>query len=135
MIFLNSASSSAALVFYLPGVCHTLTPRENWERPESRIFSKIGKNTIYNKHPVHPKTCRKNQPSITCLFNVFLNFSHNVKSGLRARLKLFDVLFGQSIKWHWLWQFTDHFFNYLSFLCVFFWHTTEIVDKSIQGCK
>ena len=30
VIFLNSASSAAALVFYLPGVCtHTLTPREN----------------------------------------------------------------------------------------------------------
>ena len=33
VIFLNSASSAAALVFYLPGVCtvHTLTPRENRE--------------------------------------------------------------------------------------------------------
>ena len=39
LIFLNSASSAAALVFYLPGVCvHTLTPRENRERPESGIF-------------------------------------------------------------------------------------------------
>ena len=37
--FLNSASSAAAIVFYLPGVCvHTLTPRENRERPESGIF-------------------------------------------------------------------------------------------------
>ena len=34
MFFLNSASSAAALVFYLPGVC-TLTPRENRGRQES----------------------------------------------------------------------------------------------------
>ena len=52
VIFLNSASSAAALVFYLPGVCvHTLTPRENRERPESGIFKNF-KNTIFNKHPV-----------------------------------------------------------------------------------
>ena len=39
VIFLNSASPAAALVFYLPGVCvQTLTPRENRERPESGIF-------------------------------------------------------------------------------------------------
>ena len=36
VIFLNSASSAAALVFYLPGVC--LTPRKNGERAESGIF-------------------------------------------------------------------------------------------------
>ena len=35
VILLNSASSAAALAFYLPGVCIlTLTPRENRERPE-----------------------------------------------------------------------------------------------------
>ena len=37
-IFLNSASSAAALVFYLP--VHTLTPRENRER-QSQEYSKI----------------------------------------------------------------------------------------------
>ena len=45
VIFLNSASSAAALVFYLPsgspsvksGV-HLLTPRENRESPESGIY-------------------------------------------------------------------------------------------------
>ena len=48
MIFLNSASSAAALVFYLPGVCaHTLTLRENRERPESGIFLKNLKKTQY----------------------------------------------------------------------------------------
>ena len=44
VIFLNSASSAAALVFYLPGVCvHTLTPRENREMQESGTFLKIRK--------------------------------------------------------------------------------------------
>ena len=45
VIFLNSASSAAALVFYLPIVSvHTLTPRENRKRPESGIFLKIQRN-------------------------------------------------------------------------------------------
>ena len=49
MIFLNSVSSAAALVFYLPGVCtHTDTKGK-----QSTEYSKIfGKNTIFNKHPV-----------------------------------------------------------------------------------
>ena len=61
MIFPNSASfAAAALVCYLPssgpsiksGV-HTLTPRENRERPESEIYFKIlEKNPIFNEHPV-----------------------------------------------------------------------------------
>ena len=38
VIFLNSASSAAALVFYLPVCVHTLTPREKKERQESEIF-------------------------------------------------------------------------------------------------
>ena len=54
MIFLNSASSAAALMFYLPsggsnvksGV-HTLTPRENRGRSESGIFLKILEKTQY----------------------------------------------------------------------------------------
>ena len=49
MIFLNSASSALALVFYLPGVC-THTDTKGKQSPE---FSKIfGKNTIFNEHPV-----------------------------------------------------------------------------------
>ena len=49
MIFLNSVSSAAALVFYLPGVCtHTDT-----EGKQSQEYFKIfGKNTIFNEHPV-----------------------------------------------------------------------------------
>ena len=51
LIFLNSASSAAAQVFYLPGVCvHTLTPRENRFGNFLKIFEK---NTIFNEHPVH----------------------------------------------------------------------------------
>ena len=45
VIFLNSASSAAAMVFYLSSGClnvksgvHTLTPRENGERSEFGIF-------------------------------------------------------------------------------------------------
>ena len=41
VIFLNSASSPAALVFYMPGVfVHTLTPKENRAKPESGISLK-----------------------------------------------------------------------------------------------
>ena len=50
MIFLNSVSSAAALVYYLPtGVCtHTDT-----EGKQSQEYFKIfGKNTIFNEHPV-----------------------------------------------------------------------------------
>ena len=52
MIFLNSASSAAALVFYLPGVC-THTDTEGKQSPE--YFLKIEKNTIFNEHPVDIK--------------------------------------------------------------------------------
>ena len=44
----SELSSAAALVFYLPGLCtHTLTPRENRERPESGIFYNLQKKTQY----------------------------------------------------------------------------------------
>ena len=54
VIFLNSASSAAALDFYLPGVCTVHWHRgENRERPESGIFYNLRKkNTIFNEHPV-----------------------------------------------------------------------------------
>ena len=47
MIFLNSASSAAALVFDLPLCTHTRTPRGNRERPESGIYFKIFEKTQY----------------------------------------------------------------------------------------
>ena len=41
VIFLNSASSAAALVFYLPGVCTTHTDTERKQSPEYfKIFEK-----------------------------------------------------------------------------------------------
>ena len=47
VIFLNSASSAAALVFYLPGVCkHTDTEGK-------QSSEKIEKNTIFNEHPAY----------------------------------------------------------------------------------
>ena len=49
MIFLNSASSAAALVFYLLGVC-THTDTEGKQSPE--YILKSSKKTIFNKHPV-----------------------------------------------------------------------------------
>ena len=52
MIFLNSASSAAAMVFYLPGVC-TYSATEGKQSPE--YFLIIGKNTIFNEHPVYKK--------------------------------------------------------------------------------
>ena len=49
VIFLNSASSAAALVFYLPGVC-THTDTERKQSPE--YFEIFEKNTIFNERPV-----------------------------------------------------------------------------------
>ena len=56
MIFLNSASSAAALVFYLPfsGPSMRCTHRgktENGQIPEY-ILDISKKNTIFNEHPV-----------------------------------------------------------------------------------
>ena len=52
VIFLNSSSSTAALVFYLPGVC-THTDTVGKQRNTSLEYFKIlRKNTIFNEHPV-----------------------------------------------------------------------------------
>ena len=54
LLFLNSASSAAALVFYLPGVCiHTDTEGKQRKVRVRNIFKKFEKNTIYNEHPVY----------------------------------------------------------------------------------
>ena len=53
MIFLNSASSGAALVFYLPGVCtHTDTEGKQRKARVRKILKSPEKNTIFNEHPV-----------------------------------------------------------------------------------
>ena len=58
MTFLNSVSSAAALVLYLPGVCtHTDTDRK--QSPE--YFKIFEQNTIFNEHPVP-----KSQLCISC---------------------------------------------------------------------
>ena len=51
VIFLNSASYAAALVFYLPGVC-THTDTEGKVRVWN-ILKSVEKNTIFNEHPVN----------------------------------------------------------------------------------
>ena len=53
MLFLNSVSSAAALVFYLPCVCtHTDTEGEQRKARVRNILKSAEKNTIINEHPV-----------------------------------------------------------------------------------
>ena len=53
MNFLNSASSAAVLVFYLPVVCtHTDTEGKQREARVQNISKSSEKNTIFNEHPV-----------------------------------------------------------------------------------
>ena len=58
VIFLNSASSAAALVFYyMPGECtHTDTEGKQRKARVRNISKNSEKNTIFNEHPVYPKT-------------------------------------------------------------------------------
>ena len=54
MIFLNSASSAAALEFYLPGVCtHTDTGGKQRKVRGRNNLKSSEKNTIFNEHPVY----------------------------------------------------------------------------------
>ena len=87
MIFLNSASFAAALVFYhLPGVClHTLTSREIRERPESGIF---GKNTIFNEHPVH-----KNYVEITVVAESTKKATYTIQQTKHTIIIVFGGIF------------------------------------------
>ena len=56
MIFLNSASSAAALVFYLPALC-TQTDTEG--KQSSEYFEKFGKKTQYLMKFTHKKIKEK----------------------------------------------------------------------------
>ena len=47
MIFLNSVSSAAALVFYLPGVCTPTDTEEKTEKGQSQEYSKNKKKLQY----------------------------------------------------------------------------------------
>ena len=51
VIYLNSASSAAALVFYLPGT-HTDTEGKQRKARVRNISKSSEKNTIFNEHPV-----------------------------------------------------------------------------------
>ena len=60
MIFLNSVSSAAALVFYLPGVCtHTDTEGKQEKGKSPEYFIIFEKNTIFNEHPVYDIMMKK----------------------------------------------------------------------------
>ena len=78
MLFLNSASSAAALVFYLPGVC-THTDTEG--KQSSEYFEKFGKNTIFNEHPV-PYICSKENISFLYRLNTLRNNCEEERNGL-----------------------------------------------------
>ena len=52
LIFLNSASSAAALVFYLPGVCTHTDPEGKQRKARVRNILKSSEKTILNEHPV-----------------------------------------------------------------------------------
>ena len=52
-VFLNSARSAEALLIYLPVVCtHTDIKGKQRKARVRNVFLKIGKNTIFNEHPV-----------------------------------------------------------------------------------
>ena len=56
--FLNSASSAAALVSYLPGVCTLTDTKGKQGKVRVRnILKSLEKNTIFNEHPVPPRIC------------------------------------------------------------------------------
>ena len=93
MIFLNSASSAAALVFYLPfsGQSMKCTHRGKTERGQSTAyilkFSK--KNTIFNEHPVEASSNGICYNALTsfffkvfrCVYFVSLAFIYQVRPG------------------------------------------------------
>ena len=52
MIYLNSASSAAALMFDLPLCTHTETEGKPRKAKVRNLFFDLRKNTIFNEHPV-----------------------------------------------------------------------------------
>ena len=68
VIFLNSASSAAALVFYLPGECtHTDTEGKQRKARVWNILKSSEKNTIFNEHPVYTKDVLLLRFDVICL--------------------------------------------------------------------
>ena len=80
MIFLNSASSAAALVFYLPCACtHTDTEGKQRKPRVRNIFKNSEKNTIFNGHPVHSSSARKDSSlsaNLVVGYQPFFNISY-----------------------------------------------------------
>ena len=81
VIFLNSASSAAALVFYLPGVCtHTDTEGKQRKARVRNILKSFEKNTIFNEHRVGNFDSWKNKldrvacRTITSRLKVYKNY-------------------------------------------------------------
>ena len=66
MIFLNSASSAAALVFYLPGVCTHTDTEGKTEKGQSPEVTPIG--------ALVPQPAKKPLNSKICTYNSFRPF-------------------------------------------------------------
>ena len=80
MIFLNSASSATALVFYLSGVCtHTDAEGKQRKARVRNILKSSEKNTIFNEHPdwYIPKDAKFAQKLLFERKLIFLYFTHN----------------------------------------------------------
>ena len=60
VIFLDSASSAAALVFYLPGVCTPTDTEGKQRKTRVRNILKSLENTILNEHPVCERKAKCN---------------------------------------------------------------------------
>ena len=87
MIFLNSAISAAALVFYLPGVCtHTDTKGKQRKARVRNVFKKLEKtpylmNTLYLKGRLVPGAQRPSSSQMVAPENTrFYAYTKNILS-------------------------------------------------------
>ena len=64
VIFLNSASSAVALVFDLPSGGPSVKSSVHTLKQSLGYFSNLGKNTIFNEHPVTEELKKRH---ISCL--------------------------------------------------------------------
>ena len=71
MIFLNSGSSAAALVFYQPFSGPSMKSSVHTKRVQN-IFQKFGKNTIFDEHPVAKMLEIQKYRDATCLLNTLV---------------------------------------------------------------
>ena len=88
MIFLNSASSALALVFYLPGVCtHTDTKGKQRKTRVRNILKSLKKNTIFNEHPVLYSELFRKSKDIRMSQNNYQSVSHNYEKKILTKIK------------------------------------------------